>query len=277
VLYGRTIKSYSSARVEASERVLPAGLELNSHCHDFAFFTYVITGTVYESLRGSEQAACQYDCRFLPAGEIHKNRCPGGARLLHLSIRHEYVREIERQTPISISLGPMPATMGAFALQLHRELHVSDCSSHIDIESLATLLLCVEQPVVKKGSPPRWLSMAKELLCDVTAETLCLPEIASAVGIHPVHLCREFTRHYGCTMGKFQRSRRISLAGAMMRDTSDSLSEIAYASGFADQSHFTRSFRKVTGLSPLQYRRAFKPKVIAINDSRPEIQASSIP
>src|ERR1700722_3164030 len=257
LLSGRTLTSKVTCHTEAAERILPAAPDRQQHTHEFAFFTYVISGSVHETVRGSEQIATQYECRFLPAGEPHANRFLDSAHLLQLSIHGDYIREIEEHSPISMHLGPLPLTFGAFAIRLHRELHIADSSSPLDIESLATTLLCRDQGLHKGDTPPKWLTTAKELLCDCVTKNFSLRDIALAVGVHPVHLCREFSRHYGCTMGRFQRSRRISVASALMRDTEYSLTEIAYASGFTDQSHFNRSFREMTGLRPLSYRSAF--------------------
>ena len=256
-LSGRTLTSQVTCHTEAAERILPTGLFLQQYTHEFAFFTYVISGSIHETIRGTEQIATQYECRFLPAGEPHGNRCLDSAHLLHLSIHGDYIREIGEHSPISMHLGPMPPTVGAFAIRLYRELHIADSSSSLDIESLATILLCREQGMHRADTPPKWLRTAKELLCDCVTKKFSLRDIAMAVGVHPVHLCREFSRHYGYTMGRFQRSRRIGFASALMRDTQYSLTEIAYASGFTDQSHFNRSFREMTGLRPLSYRSAF--------------------
>jgi hypothetical protein len=139
LLSGRTLTSQVTCHAEAAERILPAGLDLEQHAHEFAFFTYVISGSIHETIRGSKQLATQYECRFLPAGESHGNRCLNGAHLLHLSIHDDYIREMEEHSPIAMHLGPMPVTVGAFTIRLHRELHIADSSSPFDIESLATI------------------------------------------------------------------------------------------------------------------------------------------
>ena len=62
--------------------------------------------------------------------------------------------------------------------------------------------------------------------------------------VHPVHLAQTFRKFYRCTIGDYVRSLRIEFACRQLAATKMPLSEIALLAGFADQSHFTRTFRK---------------------------------
>jgi AraC family transcriptional regulator len=86
---------------------------------------------------------------------------------------------------------------------------------------------------------------------------LSLADLAATAGVHPVHLARAFREHQGITVAaytrrlRFERSlRELAELGTSQR----SLAEIAQAAGFADQSHFSRTFKKLTGLTPKAYR-----------------------
>jgi AraC family transcriptional regulator len=102
--------------------------------------------------------------------------------------------------------------------------------------------------------PPHWLVNARELLHGQFTERLALDDIAAAVGIHPVHLCRAFRQQYGCTLGDYVRNLRVDLAARQLLVSRQSLVEIALAAGFADQSHFTKTFRRCTGMTPGAFR-----------------------
>jgi AraC family transcriptional regulator len=80
-------------------------------------------------------------------------------------------------------------------------------------------------------------------------------EIARAAGVHPVYLARTFREHHGMTIGEYVRKLRIEHACRLISTTGAPLSEIALAAGFCDQSHFSRTFKRVTGSSPAEYRR----------------------
>ena len=81
-------------------------------------------------------------------------------------------------------------------------------------------------------------------------------EVARAVGVNPVRLARTFRRRYGMSLGTYTRGLRIDWAGRELRSSHLPLSTIAMQAGFADQSHFTRTFRRQVGVTPHRYREA---------------------
>lgn len=70
-----------------------------------------------------------------------------------------------------------------------------------------------------------------------------------------MHLAQSFRKFYNCTIGDYLRSLRIGFACRQLRRPEIPLSEIAFHAGFADQSHFSRTFKKTFGVPPTQYRR----------------------
>ena len=106
--------------------------------------------------------------------------------------------------------------------------------------------------------PPRWLRRARELLHARFTESLSLDGIAEAVGIHQSHLARVFRQQYRCTMGDYVRQLRIDFACRQLSTSDAPLVEIALAAGFADQSHFSKSFKRLMGLTPGEFQRRFQ-------------------
>jgi AraC family transcriptional regulator len=72
--------------------------------------------------------------------------------------------------------------------------------------------------------------------------------------VHPVHLAREFRRFEHCTIGEYVRRLRIEQACRRLTHSTDPIAAIAAEAGFADQSHFARTFKRVVGMSPVQFR-----------------------
>jgi AraC family transcriptional regulator len=92
------------------------------------------------------------------------------------------------------------------------------------------------------------------LRCDY-AEKLSLAELSGELAIHPVHLSRSFSRYFRCTLGEYVRNTRVERSLELMPRRNLTLTEIATTCGFADQSHFTRSFKQIMGVRPSTYRR----------------------
>ena len=85
-------------------------------------------------------------------------------------------------------------------------------------------------------------------------ERLSLAEIAAQVGVHYVHLSRQFHKYNRCTVGELIRRRRVQYACHLLAHSRTPLAEIALACGFSDQSHLSFLFKRYMGLSPSKYR-----------------------
>jgi len=110
----------------------------------------------------------------------------------------------------------------------------------------------------KSGKAPAWAKELKEIIQDQidTNLTLSLKEVSQSLHVHPSYLSREFSKYFDdLSFGDYIRKLRIEKAIQLLNDPKYSLSEIAYLTGFSDQSHFTRIFKKVTGKSPSVYKK----------------------
>ncbi len=127
------------------------------------------------------------------------------------------------------------------------------------------LLLDVYKKFLKKksGKVPDWAKELKEIIQDQidTNLTLSLKEISQSLNVHPTYLSREFSKYFDhLSFGDYIRKLRIEKAIQLLKDPKYSLSEIGYLTGFSDQSHFTRIFKKTTGKSPLSYKKTMAKK-----------------
>jgi AraC family transcriptional regulator len=149
------------------------------------------------------------------------------------------------------------------AKRLYNEFYRADGASGLAMEGL-TLELMAEvsrrQVTTPESALPRWLEQAREFLHAHFSDEMTLESIARTVRTHPVHLARVFRRHYGCTVGEYVRRLRVEAACRELSSTDAPLPQIALAAGFYDQSHFSRTFKKIVGLTPTAYRASFRPR-----------------
>lgn len=97
------------------------------------------------------------------------------------------------------------------------------------------------------------VARAKTFIDAHFAANFSLAELAAECGLSRFHLLRIFKNATGLTPVAYRTQRRIEKARSLMR-TRRSIAEIALEVGFADQSHLTRNFQRLVGVSPSQYR-----------------------
>jgi AraC-like DNA-binding protein len=130
---------------------------------------------------------------------------------------------------------------------------------------IENMLLDVYKKFLKEKSDkaPAWAQELKEIIQDQidTNLALSLKEISQSLNVHPSYLSREFSKYFDdLSFGDYIRKLRIEKAIVLLSDSTRPLAEIAYLTGFSDQSHFTRIFKKTTGKSPLSFRKNLRKK-----------------
>jgi AraC family transcriptional regulator len=136
-------------------------------------------------------------------------------------------------------------------------LRAPDDISGLAIEGLVLQLLAATGRASRLASARRRLpsaASARDLLQARFAEPLSLEVLARATGVHPISLARAFHKAYGESPGAYQRRLRIEFACRELSSSRKTLAEIAIEAGFYDQSHFTRTFRRLVGITPARYR-----------------------
>jgi AraC family transcriptional regulator len=230
------------------------------HTHTDASYCFILSGFLVSSARGSSGACGAGALFYNPPGTTHRDRFQTveNSRFLTVFIPPEITK--------GLALPDVPTTLQrhetlGLARAIERECHCWDESSPALAEGLCLqLVAATAQPEkgIRAGSVPAWLTQAQELLTDQCTETVSIGAVATAVGVHPAHLARNFARFFKRSPGEHLRRSRVAKAAALLRDTNMPLAEIALVCGFADQSHFTNVFRRLKGISPAAFRSCSK-------------------
>lgn len=141
----------------------------------------------------------------------------------------------------------------SWAKHLQSVKHTQSPTERLLLEVLHTYL----KPTGKRKTPT-WVKELKELIQDQidTNLTLSLNELSESLAVNPAYVSRAFSRYFDdLSFGEYIRKLRIEKAVHLLETTPYSLSEIAYLTGFSDQSHFTRIFKKLMEQNPSDYRK----------------------
>lgn len=257
--YGSSLTTRDFGPFVMTERQYPGGCTTPVHTHERPLFCVVLDGA-YEEHHSNKTLHCTHTTiLFHAAGEEHLERFADcGGRSLIVELEQSWidrVREISRvgiQNSAAQDNGPL-RLMGS---RLYQEFLTGDPASRLVTEGLLFEITGEFFRAERRYETrrPGWIDRAVEMIQDNFPRRLTLARIADEVGVHPVHLAQSFRRFQGCTIGDYLRQIRIDYACRELVRSNTSFIDLAIAAGFADQSHFSRTFKRATGVLPSQYR-----------------------
>lgn len=140
---------------------------------------------------------------------------------------------------------------------IFKEAKTFDNFSNLAIDSLLLEALEGLRGIenLSKTTTPGWVKKIDEILHENFDKTLLLNELSDELNIHAAHLSRDFPRYFYCNFGEYVRKIKIEKALILLRQKHLSLTDISFACGFADQSHFIRTFKEFHGITPKLFRK----------------------
>jgi AraC family transcriptional regulator len=241
-----------------TEATHPPDLQVPPHSHEEAHFCLLLQG-LYEENCGKDIIIRKPSTLALMAGgAIHSNRIHStGIRFFSIEMTRPWLNRANGRLAFIRGLtqfdtGPLPW----LAMRLYREFRSEDDVAPLAIEGLLLELLAgvTRQTFHSENGNAKWLSRARDFVHDRFQESISLAEVAEFAGVHPVSLARAFRRMHHCTVGEYVRKLRIEFACQKLTASDESLVEIAFSAGFSEQSHLCRTFKRLTGLTPSEYR-----------------------
>lgn len=257
---GRALRDLEAAGWEITETFHPGGSATDWHEHEAGHFCLVVAGGLVDEGGDARRDCGPGTLLYFPARVPHRDRfLEGGARCLNLRPPGGRDRESDSTSYGAEAVRVLVCEGRAswLASRLYDRLRVDTGCPRPSRGELADLLRTAGAfaPERRRGEP-EWLSRAHTLIEEEWADEARLGTVAERVGVSRYHLARRFRERFGCSVGEYVHRLRVTRARHLLLATDASLSEIAFATGFADQSHFTRIFRRHVGTSPDRYRRA---------------------
>lgn len=259
--YGTTSQALFANGLRFTEKAYSSRARLPTHAHELSHFCFVLAGSYQEHIAGKLFERGPTALVFYPPdvshGEDHFTR--GRHFLVEIDFKGlEKVRDYGARLGEPVLVGSDSSLW--LAARMYREFSERDGFSALVLESITSeLLIAASRQDTRRPErkPPPWLERVKEFLRENFSEPPTLDELARLAGVHPTHLARVFRQFERCTVGDYVREARIKYARQRMLRSHEPLVEIALAAGFADQTHFTRSFKRITGMTPTEFRGVF--------------------
>jgi AraC family transcriptional regulator len=228
--------------------------KLPLHTHNAPYYAMLLRGHYRESSRRGEIDYRPLTMVFHPAETSHTDEIgPRGGLFFTIELDEGFLGELaaaggSATPPVSLQ---DPASSWA-ALRLYRQSLAGSLTTLSLQESLVEIVTrTLGTCLVKETMAPQWLARVIEVIQARFTERITLEELSREADVHPVHLSRVFKARMGTSMTSYVHRLRVEYVARLMAERQcDSLAEIAQRSGFADQSHLCRVFKRITGSTP---------------------------
>jgi len=236
--------------------VYPAGTRMSRHQDHAPRISIVIAGAVIESAEKTSQVGTATSMVVKPGHVWHENEFgPAGAAMLSILLP-------ESEIPIPIAPdhwhwihGGAPAVAAA---ELVRHFSRAPGETGWGGEEHVLQLLAAISATVQSGVSDCVTNDDILQIRDELAETFPQPrsvsEIAREAGYHPVYVSRLFRKRFGESITDFVRRRRVHAAADQLASSDSEIAQIALETGFSDQSHLCRHFRREMNTTPARFR-----------------------
>lgn len=236
------------------------------HLHEEYIIGIIVQGVEGIDHCGTVYAAPASSLLLINPGEPHSNYSINARgftyRTLYPSARVLEQINLEvtgKECPPRFST-PVIRRSGMFRSLLRLHIKLGQPNSALEQESdfisvMAQLIArhgSTDIPASRVGGEHRYVKIAREYLEAYHTENFSLRQLASISGISPFHLLRTFHEEIGLPPFEYQTQLRISHAKKLLRD-GWSIADAAAETGFVDQSHLTKHFKRVVGVTPGKY------------------------
>jgi AraC family transcriptional regulator len=259
--YGEVSNSQRIPSSSFFEVVHRRRVDIPTHSHQLAFFSFLLDGSYSETYRGKSFVYSPMTIWWHRPGIRHKDEVGNtGAHFFNIEIQPQFYDDWNEVVELPDDFHVCSSPIIWSACRLYHEFKNWQSGSQLIAEGITLEMLghAAQRQTLRKTRPPVWLKRVTELLNDEVAENLTIEQLAKVAGVHPVHLAVVFRRFHNQTIGDYARQQRLARATQMLFDRELSLADIAGATGFFDQSHFTRVFKSYYGVTPGVFRKSLE-------------------
>lgn len=254
--FGRVRVSRQVSAVTLSEIIYGKAVSLPEHFHELAHFALIIKGNYAETFASRMYCHSPMEIIWHRAGISHRDEIgESGASFFVIEFQTEYLKNLSEFVKLPEDFFERDGLLVRQAQQLYKEFKDWRIGSDQIIEGLTLQMLghSVRKQIEGKY-PPLWLVRVVKRLNEEFRVNLSIENLALEAGVHPVYLASVFRRFYQESISEYIQKLRINYASDLLLGKNIPISEIAFLAGFADQSHFTRIFKRYSGTTPGVFR-----------------------
>lgn len=233
------------------------------HWHDEIHFCAYDAGSGYLGYGGNSRLVGEGDLIVMPPGVVHENwvRAAEGigffGAYVDIALLRNGLAQIHEGEPrlpefrdLSIEDVGVQQKFRALCAEARDDNQLKQETMLLEfLSSVASQCAVYAKPAARTGHEPAAVQRAREYIDEHFHRTISLADLSRLTGLSAFHLHRVFSRQTGMPPHAYQTQLRINRAKQLLRQLR-SLSEVALMTGFADQSHFTRHFRRLVGVTP---------------------------
>lgn len=243
------------------------------HCHEFIEIFYVVAGNAVHELNGKKETVGVGDVFILKPADFHRFIPSDNATtFLHrdIGIELDEFKKIYEFIYLSADKDFLELNIGSrYKLStdtvVFLENHFKSFSLDINSNSLkricrtvvAMLLTEISNNTMQANneSIPDWIRQIVDYAKSPYFYRYPVNRLTENVPFSKQHICNMFKKYIGTSITEYFLQQRLNYAKYLILQTSDSISNIAYTTGFNNESFFYRSFKKHFGITPLELRK----------------------
>jgi AraC-like DNA-binding protein len=240
------------------------------HTHDRVSLWAILQGSGHYTRRGTREAIAAGAIIVIPADEVHacnpRDRESWGYLMFYIaeSLLHEIAEDLRARRPHGLHF-PVKTFRDPMVYRRMLRLHrvVKEGAGLLEKETAMvdaiTALLTRHALLGPSQSPKcagrRVVTLTKDYLAGNLEKNVSLKELSDLTGVGEHHLLHVFRSSVGMPPHAYHVQMRVGQARKLLLD-GYSIVDSALETGFYDQSHFTKKFKRVVGLTPREYIQA---------------------
>jgi AraC family transcriptional regulator len=256
--YGENIKAMENDNFKLSITHYAAKAITDRHYHDNAYLSILLNGYYLEDNKADKKIIEPGQILFRPKDYVHQNTFENqGGTCFNIEFKSDWNKELDLSLKLPKHYNHYHTGTFHSLYKLLLDFKTNHYRSDLAKEYLYDWLFEINYQSITTPNLV-WLGKIKAILENEINTFHTLNDLAETAHVHPIYLARAFKQKMNTTIGEYQLKAKLSKALHALLNSTQSISDIAFAHGFHDDAHFIKAFKNRHAISPLQFRLKIK-------------------